>query len=85
MSAQVADSPTVVLSTISSISQTRLHVIIAGLWFSLYISALDTTIVTTALIKISNGFNALEQSAWLVTTYLLTYNSEYREQLSSFT
>ncbi|KAH7391856.1 putative MSF multidrug transporter [Pyrenochaeta sp. MPI-SDFR-AT-0127] len=62
-------------STIPNISQTKLHTIIAGLWFCLFISALDTTIVTTALIKISSGFNALEQAAWLVTAYLLTYNS----------
>lgn len=58
----------------SNLSQARLHTIIAGLWFCLFISALDTTIVTTALIKISSGFNALEQAAWLVTAYLLTYN-----------
>jgi hypothetical protein len=46
------------------------------LWFCLFIAALDTTIVTTALIKISSGFDSLEQGAWLITTYLLTYNSE---------
>jgi hypothetical protein len=56
------------------ISQARLHTIIAGLWLCLFISALDTTIITTALIKISSGFNALEQGAWLITAYLLTYN-----------
>jgi MFS family permease len=61
-------------AVVPKISQARLHVIIAGLWLSLFISALDTTIVTTALIKISSGFNALEQGAWLVTAYLLTYN-----------
>ncbi|UPX17773.1 uncharacterized protein EKO05_0008111 [Ascochyta rabiei] len=62
-------------SVVPSISPVRLHTIIAGLWFCLFISALDKTIVTTALIKISSGFNALEQAAWLVTTYLLIYNS----------
>lgn len=61
-------------SVVPKISHARLHVIIAGLWLSLFISALDTTIVTTALIKISSGFSALEQGAWLVTAYLLTYN-----------
>ncbi|KAF2015718.1 MFS general substrate transporter, partial [Aaosphaeria arxii CBS 175.79] len=44
------------------------------LWLSLFMSAMDTTIITTALIKISSEFNALSQAAWLVTTYLLTYN-----------
>lgn len=75
MSAKPATSPNGVPSTVPNISPARLNTIIAGLWFCLFISALDTTIVTTALIKISNGFNALEQAAWLVTTYLLTYNS----------
>ncbi|KAH8731405.1 major facilitator superfamily domain-containing protein [Phaeosphaeriaceae sp. PMI808] len=70
------DSPST-LSTpvLPAISKARLHTIIAGLWICLFISAIDTTIVTTALIKISSGFNALEQGAWLVTAYLLTYNS----------
>ncbi|CAO2648981.1 Nn.00g099300.m01.CDS01 [Neocucurbitaria sp. VM-36] len=62
-------------SAIPNISPAKLHTIIAGLWLCLFISALDTTIVTTALIKISSGFNALEQGSWLVTAYLLTYNS----------
>ena len=64
-------------SAIPNISPAKLHTIIAGLWFCLFISALDTTIVTTALIKISSGFNALEQAAWLVTAYLLTYNCKF--------
>lgn len=69
-----ASPATATASVIPNISQARLHTIVAGLWFCLFISALDTTIVTTALIKISSGFNALEQAAWLVTAYLLTYN-----------
>ncbi|KAJ4339086.1 hypothetical protein N0V87_003521 [Didymella glomerata] len=64
--------PAAAPSNIPNISPARLQTIIAGLWFCLFISALDTTIVTTALIKISSDFNALEQAAWLVTTYLLT-------------
>ncbi|KAI8935767.1 hypothetical protein NX059_007287 [Plenodomus lindquistii] len=59
----------------SSMSQARLIIIISGLWICLFLSAIDTTIVTTALIKISGDFNALDKSAWLVTAYLLTYNS----------
>lgn len=46
-----------------------------SLWLCLFMSAMDTTIVATALIKISGSFNALDQAAWLVTAYLLTYNS----------
>ena len=36
---------------------------------------MDTTIITTALIKISSDFHELEQGPWLITAYLLTYNS----------
>jgi hypothetical protein len=59
---------------IPCISSKRLHTIIAGLRLCLFLLALDTTLVTTALIKVSSDFNALEQSAWLITAYLLTYN-----------
>ncbi|KAJ4312220.1 hypothetical protein N0V94_007563 [Neodidymelliopsis sp. IMI 364377] len=75
MSTKSSDAAIAVPSSVPSISPRRLHTIIVGLWFCLFVSALDTTIVTTALIKISSGLNALEQAAWLVTTYLLTYNS----------
>jgi hypothetical protein len=64
------------VSIVPTISHAKLHTIIAGLWLCLFMSAMDTTIVTTSLIKISSGFNALEQGAWLVTAYLLTYNCE---------
>lgn len=79
MTAKSADGHVLPPPVVPGLSSARLHTIIAGLWFCLFISALDTTIVTTALIKISSSFNALEQAAWLVTTYLLTYNSEYQE------
>ncbi|KAF2185136.1 MFS general substrate transporter [Zopfia rhizophila CBS 207.26] len=64
-------------SAVPNISPVRLQVIIAGLWLSLFMSALDTTIITTALIKISSDYNAFGQAAWLVTTYLLTYNCKF--------
>lgn len=75
MSAKPSSGPPAMRTTVPNLSPARLHTIIAGLWFCLFLSALDTTIVTTALIKISSGFNALQQAAWLITTYLLTYNS----------
>lgn len=59
---------------VPNINSKRLHVVIAGLWLCLFLSALDTTIVTTALIKISSDLDSLEQAAWLITAYLLTYN-----------
>jgi hypothetical protein len=68
------DAAVIATSAVPKISNARLHTIIAALWLCLFISAMDTTVVTTALIKISSSFNALEQGAWLVTAYLLTYN-----------
>lgn len=45
------------------------------LWISLFIAAIDSTIVTTGLIKISNDLNELDRAAWIVTVYLLTFNA----------
>ncbi|KAF2499849.1 MFS general substrate transporter [Lophium mytilinum] len=59
----------------AALSPIRLNIIVVGLWLCLFVSALDTTIVTTALIKISSDFGSLKDSAWLIVTYLLTYNS----------
>ena len=36
---------------------------------------MDTTIITTSLLHISSTFSSLSQSPWLITAYLLTYNS----------
>ena len=36
---------------------------------------MDTTIITTALLRISSDFYSLDQGPWLITAYLLTYNS----------
>ncbi|PSN65615.1 MFS general substrate transporter [Corynespora cassiicola Philippines] len=59
----------------SSVSPVRLQFIIAGIWLCLFMASMDTTIITTALIKISSEYNALSQAPWLVTAYLLPYNS----------
>ncbi|KAL4746829.1 hypothetical protein BDW72DRAFT_210107 [Aspergillus terricola var. indicus] len=53
----------------------RLNIIIFGLWISLFLAALDSTIISTALFNISNSFNSTSKSAWVVTSYLLTYNA----------
>lgn len=45
------------------------------IWVSLFIAALDSTIVTTGLITISNDLNELSKSAWIVVVYLLTFNA----------
>lgn len=46
-----------------------------SLWISLFLAALDSTIISTALFDISNSLNETSKSAWVVTSYLLTYNA----------
>ncbi|CAO3683126.1 unnamed protein product [Umbelopsis vinacea] len=50
----------------------KLALIFTGLFFSVLLAALDQTIVTTALPKISSEFNALDQISWVGTAYMLT-------------
>ncbi|KAL3474075.1 MFS general substrate transporter [Aspergillus californicus] len=45
------------------------------LWISLFLAALDSTIISTAVFDIANSFSSTSQSAWIVTSYLLTYNA----------
>lgn len=46
--------------------------IMAAVITSMFLAALDQTIVGTALPKILTEFNALEQLSWVITAYLLT-------------
>ncbi|KAJ5699742.1 Major facilitator superfamily domain general substrate transporter [Penicillium majusculum] len=52
----------------------RICFIMAGLWICLFLSALETTIVSTALQTISSDLQDLSKSTWIVVAYLLTYN-----------
>ena len=45
-----------------------------SLWICLFLSALETMIVSTALQTISNDLQDLSKSTWIVVAYLLTYN-----------
>ncbi|KAH2185472.1 hypothetical protein KXV52_002908 [Aspergillus fumigatus] len=58
-----------------SMSGLRLNIVVFGLWISLFLAALDSTIISTALFDISNSLNETSKSAWVVTSYLLTYNA----------
>ncbi|KAL9079021.1 MAG: hypothetical protein Q9157_002078 [Trypethelium eluteriae] len=51
----------------------RLNVLVLGLCVSLLLSTLETTIVSTALVSITNELNGFAQRDWIVTSYLLTY------------
>ncbi|MCJ1393515.1 hypothetical protein MMC18_006390 [Xylographa bjoerkii] len=51
----------------------RLHLLTFALCLSLLLSTLETTIVSTSLVSITNALKDYEQSGWVVTSYLLTY------------
>ncbi|CAO3663038.1 unnamed protein product [Umbelopsis ramanniana] len=46
-----------------------------GLSLSLFLAAVDTTIVSTAIPKIGSDFHALEKGSWIVTAYILSFDS----------
>jgi hypothetical protein len=51
----------------------RLYVLTFGLCVSLLLSTLETTIVSTSLVSITNALSGFENRDWVVTSYLLTY------------
>ncbi|KAF4968689.1 hypothetical protein FSARC_3975 [Fusarium sarcochroum] len=44
-----------------------------ALWVSLFLSTLESTIVSTSLVSITNALNGFILRDWIVTSYLLTY------------
>ncbi len=53
-------------------SHRQILVIMSGLMLGMFLAALDQTIVTTALTRISEDFHRLNLYNWVVTSYLLT-------------
>ncbi|RHZ83132.1 hypothetical protein Glove_99g40 [Diversispora epigaea] len=51
------------------------YLIMFALSTGMFLSALDQTIVATALPKIANDFNSLDRIAWVATSYMLTETS----------
>ncbi|KAI1454901.1 putative MFS multidrug transporter [Annulohypoxylon moriforme] len=54
---------------------TQLSLVILGLWISLFLCSLETTIVSTSLIHIANDLQDLSNAGWIVIAYLLTFNA----------
>jgi EmrB/QacA subfamily drug resistance transporter len=55
-----------------SYTHRQIMIIMSGLLFGLLLAALDQTIVTTALTRISEDFHRQDLYSWVVTSYLLT-------------
>lgn len=58
---------------LSEISSRQKVAVMVGIMLALLLSALDQTIVATALPRIVQDLNGLEQLSWVVTAYLLAY------------
>jgi hypothetical protein len=46
------------------------------LWISLFLSSIDTTIVATALIKITDELHGLDKAQWIVVAYLISLSGK---------
>ncbi|GFF41879.1 hypothetical protein IFM58399_06416 [Aspergillus lentulus] len=51
----------------------KLWLLTAGVWIALFLSTIETTIVSTSLVSITNALNGFLIKDWVVTAYLLTY------------
>jgi hypothetical protein len=51
----------------------RLYMLTAGIWIALFLSTLETTIVSTSLVSIADSLSGFEDRNWVVTAYFLTY------------
>jgi hypothetical protein len=54
----------------------HLHVLTAGIWIALFLSTLETTIVSTSLVSIADALSGFEERNWVVTSYFLTYTGK---------
>ncbi|KAI0813404.1 drug resistance transporter [Xylaria sp. FL0064] len=53
----------------------RLHATTAALGLALFLVNFEITIVSTALVSISNDLNDFSKTSWVVTAYLITYTA----------
>ncbi|KAK4244994.1 drug resistance transporter EmrB/QacA subfamily [Corynascus novoguineensis] len=51
----------------------RLYMLTAGIWIALFLSTLETTIVSTSLVSIADTLSGFDERNWVVTAYFLTY------------
>ncbi|KAK0648531.1 major facilitator superfamily domain-containing protein [Cercophora newfieldiana] len=50
-----------------------LYMLTAGIWIALFLSTLETTIVSTSLVSIADALSGFQERNWVVTAYFLTY------------
>lgn len=47
------------------------------LWIALFLSTVETTIVSTALVSITDALHGFDSRDWIITSYLLTYTGTH--------
>jgi hypothetical protein len=55
----------------------RLYLINTGLIISMFIVQMDSSIISTSVVDITDQLGGYEKSSWLFTAYLITYCGEY--------
>ncbi len=66
---EVGDAPPV--APPAPLSQSEVHTIILSLMLTMFLTALDQTIVATALPTICRQFGDVSDLSWIITAYLL--------------
>ncbi|KAM5437363.1 hypothetical protein McanMca71_001024 [Microsporum canis] len=51
----------------------KLYMLTLGFWIALFLSTLETTIVSTSLVAITDSLRGFDIRNWIVTAYFLTY------------
>jgi hypothetical protein len=57
----------------------KLHVVTFWLVISLFVAQMDTSITSTAIVKITDRLGDYEKNSWVFTAYLLTFCGQYVE------
>jgi hypothetical protein len=58
------------------ITGVKLYLINAGLTVSIFLVTLESTVISTAIVDITDELGGYEKSSWLFTAYMLTYCSK---------
>ncbi|KAI9298741.1 MFS general substrate transporter, partial [Neoconidiobolus thromboides FSU 785] len=58
-----------------NLSKAQFIIIMIGLFFTISVAALDTTIITTSVGVIASDLNGFQDIAWVATAYFLTSNA----------
>jgi hypothetical protein len=55
----------------------KLYLINVGLTVSIFLVTLESTVISTAIVDITDDLGGYEKSSWLFTAYMLTYCSRF--------